>query len=91
MKKLELNERLTHHKAIEIENVINGLRIPEIMAILGEVIFEVAAHTKNEKDLDITPLIKEWFESLVKYMENNEDAVKNWVIYQLTKNGCKAS
>ncbi len=84
MKKLELNERLIDQKVNEILNDIEGIKIPEVMAILGGAIFRMIDHVENEVS-GSGELMIEWLERLAEEAKTIgvDENIKKWIIYQI--------
>ena len=60
---LNIDVNLIDKKVHEIGNVIEGLRLPEIMSILGTVIIEVEYNAAVQK-VDATPVLIQWLEQI---------------------------
>ena len=59
----EIDTELVDKKVLEIGRVLEGIRFPEILTILGTVVVELVYNAARQK-VDASPVIFEWLKTL---------------------------
>ena len=82
MEKIVLDEKLIEQKRIELSELLNGMRVPEVWAILGQIVISLTAELQ-EQDESFGDAVLGWLgnletqvEGLLKEMREETDKAK---------------
>jgi hypothetical protein len=68
MEKIELDEKLIEQKRIELSELINGMRVPEVWAVLGQIVISLTAELQ-ERDESFGQYVQDWLQNLEKQVD----------------------
>ena len=82
MEKIVLDEKLIEQKRIELSELLNGMRVPEVWAVLGQIVISLTAELQ-EQDKSFGDAVLGWLgnletqvEGLLKEMREETDKAK---------------
>ena len=82
MEKIVLDEKLIEQKRIELSELLNGMRVPEVWAVLGQMVISLTAELQ-EQDESFGDAVLGWLgnletqvEGLLKEMREETDKAK---------------
>lgn len=82
MEKIVLDEKLIEQKRIELSELLNGMRVPEVWAIIGQIVISLTAELQ-EQDESFGDAVLGWLgnletqvEGLLKEMREETDKAK---------------
>lgn len=82
MEKIVLDEKLIEQKRIELSELLNGMRVPEVWAIIGQIVISLTAELQ-ERDDSFGDAVLGWLgnletqvEGLLKEMREETDKAK---------------
>lgn len=82
MEKIVLDEKLIEQKRIELSELLNGMRVPEVWAVLGQIVISLTAELQ-EQDESFGDAVLGWLgnletqvEGLLKEMREETDKAK---------------
>lgn len=82
MEKIVLDEKLIEQKRIELSELLNGMRVPEMWAVLGQIVISLTAELQ-EQDESFGDAVLGWLgnletqvEGLLKEMREETDKAK---------------
>lgn len=67
--KIEIDTKMVEEKAREIGVILDGIKLPELFAILGNVIMECIFSAVNQ-GYDIRGLVSDWLDMLSSNVED---------------------
>ena len=68
MEKIVLDEKLIEQKRIELSELINGMRVPEVWAVLGQIVISLTAELQ-ERDESFGQYVQDWLQNLEKQVD----------------------
>ena len=82
MEKIVLDEKLIEQKRIELSELLNGMRVPEVWAIIGQIVISLTAELQEQDD-SFGEAVLGWLgnletqvEGLLKEMREETDKAK---------------
>lgn len=82
MEKIVLDEKLIEQKRIELSELLNGMRVPEVWAVLGQMVISLTAELQEQDD-SFGDAVLGWLgnletqvEGLLKEMREETDKAK---------------
>lgn len=68
MEKIVLDEKLIEQKRIELSELIHGMRVPEVWAVLGQIVISLTAELQ-ERDESFGQYVQDWLQNLEKQVD----------------------
>lgn len=68
MEKIVLDEKLIEQKRIELSELLNGMRVPEVWAVLGQIVISLTAELQ-EQDESFGDAVLGWLGNLETQVE----------------------
>lgn len=68
MEKIVLDEKLIEQKRIELGELIHGMRVPEVWAVLGQIVISLTAELQ-ERDESFGQYVQDWLQNLEKQVD----------------------
>ena len=82
MEKVVLDEKLIDEKRLEMSKLLNGMRVPEVWAVLGQIVISLTAELQEQDD-SFGDAVLGWLgnletqvEGLLKEMREETDKAK---------------
>ena len=68
MENIVLDEKLIEQKRIELSELIHGMRVPEVWAVLGQIVISLTAELQ-ERDESFGQYVQDWLQNLEKQVD----------------------
>lgn len=68
MEKIVLDEKLIEQKRIELSELLDGMRVPEVWAVLGQIVISLTAELQ-ERDESFGQYMQDWLQNLEKQVD----------------------
>lgn len=68
MEKIVLDEKLIEQKRIELSELLNGMRVPEVWAVLGQMVISLTAELQEQDD-SFGQHVLGWLQNLEKQVD----------------------
>ena len=82
MEKIVLDEKLIEQKRVKMSELLNGMRVPEVWAVLGQIVISLTAELQEQDD-SFGDAVLGWLgnletqvEGLLKEMREETDKAK---------------